>query len=105
MQAIIQSIVEKAGITPEQAQMAFDAALTAIKTKMPASVSNQMEGLLEGKEFDYKAVLNDKIQDLKEDAAEKLDDIREGAAETFEELKEEAAEKLASLKEGLKKIF
>jgi hypothetical protein len=105
MQAVIQTIVEKAGITPEQAQMAFDATLSAVKTKLPASVSNQMDGLLAGKEFDYKAVMTDKLQDLKEDAAEKLDDIREGAAETFEDLKEEAAEKFASLKEGIKKIF
>ncbi|QHT69725.1 hypothetical protein GXP67_25300 [Rhodocytophaga rosea] len=105
MQAVIQTIVEKTGITPEQAKTAFDAAFAAIKTKLPDSVSNQMDGLLEGKEFDYKAVMADKIQDLKEEAAEKLDNIREGAAETLEDLKEEAAEKFASLKEGIKKIF
>ncbi len=94
MQEIIQSIVEKAGISEIQAKAALETALSAIKAKMPHSVANQMDGLLAGKEFDYKAVVSEKVTEFKEEAAEK-----------FEDLKEEAAEKFEDLKEGLKKMF
>lgn len=94
MQAIIQSIVEKAGISEAQAKLALETTLNAIKAKMPTSIGNQMEGLLTGKEFDFKPVVNEKVTELKNEAAEKL-----------EELKEEATEKFEDIKEGLKRMF
>ena len=95
----------KAGISEAQAKTAFETALSAIKTKLPESVSGQVDNLLAGKEFDYKAVLNDKLSELKGEATEKLEDIKESATETFANLKEDAAEKFDDLKEGFKKMF
>jgi uncharacterized protein (DUF2267 family) len=94
MQKLVQSIVEKTGISEAQAQSALETTLTTLKGKLPASIGNQLEGLLTDKEFDFKAVVNEKISELKVEATEKLED-----------LKEEAAEKFEDLKEGFKKMF
>ena len=94
MQEIVQSIVQQAGVSEEQAKTAFVATLTAIKTKLPDSVASQLDGLLTGTEFDYKVVINEKVHELRDDAAEK-----------FQELKGEATEKFEELREEFKKIF
>ena len=94
MQEIIQSIVAKTGISQAQAEAALEVALSSVKTKLPDSVASQLDGLMAGKEFDFKAVLSDKIGDLRDDAAAKLEDLKEGAADKFEDIKE-----------GLKRMF
>ncbi len=105
MQATIQSIVEKTGISEDQAKTAFETALSAIKTKLPDSVADQLDGLLNGQEFNFAAILGGQLSDFRGDAAEKLENIKDGAAETLEELKEGAAKKFDDLKEELKNIF
>ena len=94
MQDLIHAIATKAGISDTQAQTAFETVMQTIKTKLPDSIGNQLDGLMTGHAFDYGAVAKDKMHDLQETAAEK-----------FEDLKEEAAEKIEDIKEGLKRMF
>jgi threonine aldolase len=94
MQTVIQSIVEKAGITEAQAGIALETTLEALKAKFPPSIAHQLEGMLENKEFDFKPVVHEKLNELKDEAAEKLEDLQK-----------EASVKIEELKESLRKIF
>ena len=88
--AIINQIAQQTGITEDQSRAAFMASLEYIKTKLPESVSSQLTGLLEDKEFDYNLVMKDKIVEFREEAQERLEQLRNEAKEKIDVLKEEA---------------
>lgn len=87
---IVAQIAASAGISQEQAQIAFMSSLDYFKSKLPDPVSSQVDGLMEGQEFDYYAIIKDKIQDFKEDISEKLEELRDTAKEKFEDVKDGA---------------
>lgn len=87
---IVTQIAASAGITHEQAETAYSATLNFIKSKLPDAVSDQVDGLMDDQEFDFYAVLKDKIQDLKEDVGETFENLKEGAKDKFEDLKDGA---------------
>lgn len=87
---IVSQIAASAGISQDQAQIAFMASLDYVKTKLPDSVSSQLDGVMDGQEFDFYAVIKDKIQDFKEDITEKLEELRDTAKEKFEDVKDGA---------------
>jgi hypothetical protein len=87
MEEIIKSIASKAGISADQSKVAVDSVLEIFKSKMPASLSGQLEGLLGGKSLDLSSVLkdsaSDKLNDIKEGASEKLDDLKDSFKKLF----------------------
>lgn len=87
---IVTQIAASAGITHEQAEAAYSATLNFIKSKLPDSVSDQIDGLMNDQEFNFYAVVKDKIQDMKEDVGETLENLKEGAIGKFEDLKDSA---------------
>ncbi len=87
---IINQIAQQTGISQDQSRAAFMASLEYIKTKLPDSVSSQLTGLLEGKEFDYNPVMKDRITEFREEAQERLEQLRNEAKEKIDILKEEA---------------
>lgn len=89
---IVTQIAASAGITHEQAETAFTATVNYLKTKLPDSVSSQVDGLLQDQEFDFYAVIKDKLYDLKEEVGEKLENLKDEAKEKFEDLKDGAKE-------------
>ena len=48
MQELIKELVEKAGLTEESAKKAVETTVAFIKTKLPAGLSDKVEGLLSG---------------------------------------------------------
>lgn len=49
MQALINELVEKAGLTEEQAQTAVATIMNFIKSRLPAGLSDKVEDLISGK--------------------------------------------------------
>jgi uncharacterized protein YjbJ (UPF0337 family) len=90
MENIIKLVTEKTGLSNEQAKSAVETVLGLVKDKLPASVGSQVDALLEGKEFDYNAVLKGQLENLKGEASEKFEDLKGDAAEKIEDLKEDA---------------
>lgn len=52
MDKLIQTIVEKTGISPEQAQSAVTTVLETIKQKLPAGIGDKITSILQDKDGD-----------------------------------------------------
>jgi hypothetical protein len=50
MEALVNLVSEKTGISPEIAQKAVDVTLNFLKDKLPAPIAGQIDGLLSGEE-------------------------------------------------------
>ena len=50
MEALVNLVSEKTGISPEVAQKAVDVTLNFLKDKLPAPIAGQIDGLLSGEE-------------------------------------------------------
>ena len=50
MEALVNLVSEKTGISPELAQKAVEITLNFVKDKLPAPVAGQIDGLLSGEE-------------------------------------------------------
>ncbi len=48
MEALVNIVSEKTGISPELAQKAVDVTLNFLKDKLPAPVAEQIDGLMSG---------------------------------------------------------
>ena len=48
MEALVNLVSEKTGISPELAQKAVDITLNFVKDKLPAPVAEQIDGLISG---------------------------------------------------------
>ena len=48
MEALVNLVSEKTGISPEIAQKAVDITLNFLKDKLPAPVAEQIDGLISG---------------------------------------------------------
>ncbi len=48
MEALVNLVSEKTGISPELAQKAVDVTLNFLKDKLPAPVAEQIDGLMSG---------------------------------------------------------
>ncbi len=48
MEQLIQTVAQKANISPEAARTAVEMVLNVLKTKLPAPIAGQLEGLLNG---------------------------------------------------------
>ncbi len=48
MDELVNQVVEKTGIAPEQAQMAVDVVLDYLKDKLPAPIDSQIDAVLGG---------------------------------------------------------
>lgn len=55
MQAMVNELVEKANLTPEDAAKAVDTMLNFVKSKLPPFLSDKVEDLMSGK-FDLGAM-------------------------------------------------
>ena len=51
MDTLINLVVEKAGISEEQAEVAVNTILDFLKDKLPGPVANQLEAAIEGKDI------------------------------------------------------
>jgi uncharacterized protein YjbJ (UPF0337 family) len=87
---IVAQIAQKTGISNDQARSAFMASLEFVKGKLPDSVGSQLTGLLEGKEFDFNALLKDQLSQAKDKAQDKFEDLKGDAKEKFDDLKDGA---------------
>jgi len=87
---IINQISDKAGISHDQSRTAFMASLEYIKAKLPDSVGSQLTGLLDGKSFEYNAIVKEKLNEIRDDAEEKLDTLKDEAKVRFEEIRDSA---------------
>lgn len=83
---IIKQIVDKTGISEEQAKGAIETVMGALKGKLPEGVANQLMGLLEGKEFSMSALATDQLDDLKDGAMDKLRDLGNSASGLIDKL-------------------
>jgi hypothetical protein len=93
-QTIIQKLMVKAEISEVQAGIVLETILTSLQAKLPPSIGKQLGNLLENQDFDFKPVVQEKLNELKDEASEKLEDLQKDASVKIEELKE-----------SLKKIF
>ena len=48
MQKLVDIVVQKTGLSQEQAQAAVEAVLNEVKSKLPASIAGQLDALIEG---------------------------------------------------------
>jgi polyhydroxyalkanoate synthesis regulator phasin len=48
MQKLIDIVVQKTGLSQEQAQAAVQAVLDELKSRLPASIAGQLDALIEG---------------------------------------------------------
>jgi uncharacterized protein (DUF2267 family) len=48
MQKLVDLVVQKTGLSQEQAQAAVQAVLDAIKSKLPPAIASQVDALIEG---------------------------------------------------------
>lgn len=48
MDELVKLVVQKTGISPDQAKMAIDTVLNFLKQKLPAPIAGQIDGLLSG---------------------------------------------------------
>lgn len=55
MQALINELVEKANLSPEQAAKAVETTLSFVKSKLPPFLSDKVEDLIQGK-FDMSSL-------------------------------------------------
>ncbi|MFN0204482.1 MAG: DUF2267 domain-containing protein [Bacteroidia bacterium] len=76
---IIKQIMEKTGISEEQAKGALGTVMGSLKGKLPEGIADQLEGLLEGKEFSLTDLATDKLGDLKDSAMDTLGDLKDSA--------------------------
>lgn len=100
MNATLTRLAHKAGLNPEQAEKALQSVLEILREKLPASIGDQLEGMLgdEAKEFDFNQIVKGKITELGGEAKERLEHLRDDAKETFSNLKEEASSLFNKLK-------
>ena len=77
---IIQQIVEKTGISEEQAKGAVETVMAYLKGKMPESIGNQLGSVFEGKELSLTDIAADRLANLKDDATETLSKLKDDAA-------------------------
>ncbi len=50
MDEVIKLVTDKTGISPDQAKSAVETVMGFLKDKLPAGISDQVEGLMSGKE-------------------------------------------------------
>lgn len=50
MEDLIKLVTEKTGISPEQAKTAVETVMGFVKEKLPSGISEQVEGLMSGKD-------------------------------------------------------
>jgi uncharacterized protein (DUF2267 family) len=62
MEELIELVVNKTGISQDQAQMAVDVVFDFLKDKLPEPLAGQLDGLLAGKES--KGFVNDIVNNL-----------------------------------------
>lgn len=76
---IIKQIMDKTGISEEQAKGAVDTVIEFLKDKLPGGVGDHLGDVFAGKSLSMSDLANDKIEDLKEIAADKLGDLKDAA--------------------------
>ncbi len=105
MQELLNKLINEVGLTAEQAQKTMHTMLEFVKSKIPPSLSANVEAMFSGnagempgqsyrdKAEDFAEATKDKLEDLAEDAKEKLTD----AAEKAEEVAKDALGKLKGM--------
>lgn len=83
---IVKQIMEKTGISEEQAKGAVESVMGTLKAKLPQGIAAQLDGLLMGKEFSIKDLAMDKLEDLKEEAKDTFSDLKESASGLMDKL-------------------
>ncbi len=86
MASLQEEIAAKANITMDQAKLAYDHVLETIKSKIPASVGDEIHKVMEGNSFDLEA-MKSKLADQFNAATST---ISEKANETFHNLADQA---------------
>lgn len=66
MEKLIQSIVEKTGISPENAQTAITTVLESLKNKLPAGIGDKITSLVHDKDGDGDVDFTDIIGSVKD---------------------------------------
>lgn len=62
MQSIVQLVQEKAGISQDQAQKAVETVAGYLKTKLPAPIAGQIDGLLQADVSDVAGQVDDLLK-------------------------------------------
>ena len=104
MQELIQKIAEKAGITPEQAQIAFQTAqeyFAQQKTNASTATGENKDGFFDNIKEKAEEI-KERANEFKEKATEKFDELQLKGKEKMEEIKEIVTEKIDELAEAAK---
>jgi len=72
MEDLIKMLMERTGISQEQAGVVVEQTLDYVRDRLPESVADQLENVLEGKPFDYKVVMRQRLEEVKDDAGESM---------------------------------
>lgn len=77
---IVKQIMEKTGISEEQAKGALGTVLGTLKGKLPEGIANQLESVLNGGDFSLASLATGELSELKDTAMDKLGDLKDGAS-------------------------
>lgn len=78
---IVKQIMDKTGISEEQAKGALGTVLGALKGKLPEGIAAQLETVLNGGEFSLSSLATGELSELKDTAMDKLGDLKDGASD------------------------
>ncbi len=91
MEALIQKVVGKAGITDEQAKKAIETVSEELKSKFPSFLHNEIDNVINGSRFgdsyrDKAEHLRDKIEEAAKEAGSRAEGVINEVREKFNEM-------------------
>lgn len=105
MEELIHKIMSGSGISREQAAISVEETLRELKKTLPASVGGQLEAALEGKKFNYKPVLDERLNEVRNDASGRFREFSEEMKERLDELSDSAEDELQSARKSMETMF
>ncbi len=106
MEALINKIVEKTGISAEQAKGAVESVMEFVKSKLPAGIADKVSDMFDGKEsekIEFGGIV-DSLVGILGGAKEKAGDVAHKAEDAFENVKEKAGDLLEDAGETMEDI-
>ncbi len=117
MQELINKLMSEVGLTAEQAQKTTTTVMDFVKSKLPSSLSGNLDAMFSGaqgevkeqsyqeKATEFADATKDKLEDFAGDAKEKLEDFAGEAKEKLSEAADKAEEMAKDALGKLKGIF
>lgn len=106
MQELINKLSTEVGLSAEQASKTVNVVMEFIKSKIPASLSGNLDAMFSGVKGDAKPEsFSDKAEDFAEAAKDKLEDLADQAKDKLEDAAEKAEEMAKDAFGKLKGMF